>query len=101
MATKAPFGVFAVRARIAAMKNPTDRSGAVALVVAALLLVAYPLSAGPAACLYQCMEWGPLTLPLDRALRVIYSPAFDLPDPVGDWVSRWWSYGTDLGAELY
>lgn len=77
------------------------RSAGVILLVIIGLVVAYPLSTGPAAFLFQYVEWGPLTQPLDGALWVLYSPLFDLPDPIGNWTCQWWNYGSDLGAELY
>lgn len=67
----------------------------------AVLLVAYPLSIGPMAFLFQYVEWGPLTPSVDLMLRDIYSPLDNLPDPMGTWACEWWNLGSNLGAEAY
>ncbi len=81
-------------------RNPGRHAGVILLVIFGLL-IAYPASVGPAAFLYQYLDWGSFAVPLDGALGVIYDPLFNFPDPIGTWACEWWNYGGDLGAELY
>jgi hypothetical protein len=75
------------------------RPAAVILAVIVGLLVAYPLSVGPAWFVFQYFNWGPTaTYTLQEGLVLFYSPLDLLPDSINNWIVDWADYGGDLGA---
>ena len=80
------------------MKRKKSRFALASVATVVLLLVAYPLSVGPACFLLQYFNWGPLTNEIADAVVLFYSPLDYLPEPMNTWLADWWNYGNDLGA---
>ena len=68
------------------MKRKTIRSAAAILIAILGLLVAYPLSAGPAIATYDAMG-EPESV--GQFIETAYSPLVDLPEPLHSWLESY------------